>query len=314
VKRSHSRASFAAGLVFAVLVWNPAAADPVRVPGTDVSLEPPKGFSLSESYPGFQSAEQKASIMVTQMPAPVAEVMKAMNKETLATRGMTLLSSSAETVGGREALLLQVAQAAGGAEFLKWMMVTGDPKTTVMVVGTFPKDSREEVGAAIRKSVLTALLGAEDTSDPFEGLQFRITPTQGLKIATRVSNMLILTETGTSGTLAPGEPVYIIGSSISPSAIGDLKTFSEARAQKTEQIQNLENLSGREITIGGLAAYELQADAKGVKSGTPVRFYQVIAPDDAVGYFIVQGFVATDRAAGMIPEFQRVTESFRKAD
>lgn len=294
----------------------PAVADPVRVPGTDVSLQPPPGFSPSESYPGFQSAEQKASIMVTQMPAPVAEVMKAMNKEALATRGMTLLSSSAETVAGREALLLHVSQVAGGAEFLKWMLVTGNPKTSVMVVGTFPKGSKEEVGAAIRKSVLTALLGATEAaaSDPFEGLLFRITPTQGLKIANRVSNMLILTETGKSGTLAPDEPVYIVGSSISPSVIGDLKAFSEARARKTEQIQNLENLSGREIQLGGLAAYELQADAKDVKSGIPIRLYQVIAQSDAGGYFIVQGLVGMDRAAAMLPEFRRVTESFRTVD
>jgi len=292
----------------------PAVADPVRVPGTDVSLEPPPGFSLSESYPGFQNAEQKASIMVTQMPAPVAEVMKAMNKEALATRGMTLLSSNPETVGGREALLLHVSQTAGGAEFLKWMLVTGNPKTSVMVVGTFPKGSGEAVGAAIRKSVLTAVMGAAEASDPFEGLLFRITPTQGLKIANRVSNMLILTETGKSGTLGPAEPVYIVGSSISPSVIGELKAFSEARARKTEQIQDLANLSGREIKLGGLAAYELLADAKDVKSGTPVRLYQVIAPSDAGGYFIVQGLVGMDRAAVVVPEFRRVTESFRTVD
>ena len=180
-----------------------------------------------------------------------------------------------------------------------------------MIVGTFPKSAGEEVGAAIRTALLSASLAAAAPSDPFEGLLFRITPTQALKIADRVSNMLILTESGKMGTLGPGEPVYIVGSSISPSVIGDLKAFSEARARKTEQIQDLENLSGREITLGGLAAYELQADAKDVKSGTPIRLYQVIARSDAGGYFIVQGLVGTDRAAGMLPEFRRVTESFR---
>lgn len=126
--------------------------------------------------------------------------------------------------------------------------------------------------------------------------------------------MLLLTESGSPGTAGPGEPVYVIGSSISPSAIGDLKTFSEARARKTEQIKDLENLSGREITLGGLAAYELLADAKDVKSGTAMRLYQVIAPDGGGGYFIVQGLVGAEKAAAMLPEFRRVTESFRRAD
>jgi hypothetical protein len=307
VKRSHVL------LVLMVLAL-PVAADPIRIPGTGVTLQPPAGFSLAEDYPGFQSAEQQASIMVTQMPAPVAEIRKAMTKENLATRGITLLSSKEETVGGREALLLQVAQSAAGKDYLKWMLVTGDPKETVMIVGTFPKSAGEEVGAAIRTALLTASLAAGAPSDPFEGLLFRITPTQALKIANRVSNMLILTESGKMGTLSPGEPVYIVGSSIRPGGSGDLKAFSEARAKQTEQIQDLENLSGREITIGGLAAYELLADAKDVKSGTAIRLYQVIAPDDDGGYFIVQGLVGADRAAGMLPEFRRVTESFRKAD
>jgi hypothetical protein len=308
VTRSHVRVF----LVLMVLAL-PAAAEPVRVPGTGVSLQPPAGFELAEDYPGFQSAEQQASIMVTQMPAPVAEIRKAMTKDMLATRGITLLSSKEETVGGREALLLQVAQSAAGTDYLKWMLVTGDPKETVMIVGTYPKSAGEEVGAAIRTALLSASLAAAAPSDPFEGLLFRITPTQALKIANRMSNMLLLTESGKMGALGPGEPVYVVGGSIGPGGSGDLKAFSEARARKTEQIRDLENLSGREITLGGLAAYELLADAKDVKSGTAIRLYQVIAPDGN-GYFIVQGLVGADRAAGMLPEFRRVTESFRKVN
>jgi len=294
-----------------LVLQGPVQADPVRVPGTNVNLQPPAGFSPSESYPGFQSPEHQASIMVTQMPAPVAEIRKAMTKDLLATRGITLLSSQEETVDGREALLLQVAQAAGGAEYLKWMLVMGDPQTTYMIVGTFPKTAGEEVGAAIRKSLLTAAVTSAGPDNPFEGLLFRVTPTSALKIAGRVSNMLILTESGSAGTLPPGEPVYIVGSSISPAAIADPKAFSEARAKQTEQITDLRIVTGREITLGGLAAYELLADAKDVKSGIAIRLYQVIVPDTG-GYFIVQGLVGAERAGGMIPEFRRVTESFRK--
>ena len=309
MKRSHVRI-----LLVMMVSALPVAAAPVRVPGTSVSLQPPEGFALAENYPGFQSAEQQASIMVTQVPAPFAEIRKAMTEDMLATRGITLLSSTEETVGGRQALLLQVAQSAAGTDYLKWMLVTGDPRETVMIVGTFPKSAGEEVGAAIRKSVLTASLTVAAPADPFEGLQFRVTATPKLQISNRVSNMLILTESGKTGTLAPGEPVYIVGSSIRPGGSGDLKAFSEARARQTEQIRDLENLSGREITIGGLAAYELLADAKDVKSGTPIRLYQVIAPDDDGGYFIVQGLVGADRAAVMLPEFRKVTESFRRTD
>ena len=314
MNRCSLRASSAIVALLAVLGQIQASASPVRVPGTKVSLQPPEGFVRSESFPGFQSAEKQASIMVTQMPAPAAEAMKGMTKEGLATRGMTLLSSSSEKVGDRDALLLHIAQEAGGVEFLKWMLLTGDAETTALVVGTFPKSSGEELSAAIRTSVLTTSLASEGPGDLFEGLRFRITPTQRLKISNRVGNLLLLAESEGTGPRAPGEPLYIVGSSIGPGGVGDLKAFSKTRAEQTEQIQDLQNFSGREISVGGLAAYELLADAKDVKSGAPIRLYQVIVPDDGGYYFIVQGLVGVDRAAEMVPEFRRITESFRKTD
>ncbi|HET9225790.1 MAG TPA: hypothetical protein VFR31_03935 [Thermoanaerobaculia bacterium] len=301
--------SLVGAILLLSMVLGPLHAE--RVPGTNVNLQPPAGFAPADNFPGFQSAGQQASIMVNQLPAPVAEVMKGMNKESLAARGMTLISSSTEKVNGQDALLLHLAQAAGGVEYLKWMLLTGDPQTTYLIVGTFPKSAGEEVGAAIRAALLTTRVEIRGPDNPFEGLLFRITPTPALKISSRVSNMLVLTETGMAGTVAPGAPIYIVGSSIGPPGSTDLKAFSEARAGQTEQITDLKNVNGREITLGGLAAWELVADATGVKSGIPVRLYQVIAPDGD-GYFIIQAFISIERADAMLPEFRRVTESFVK--
>ena len=48
-----------------------------------------------------------------------------------------------------------------------------------------------------------------------------------------------------------------------------------------------------------------------ISSGLPLRFYQVVAPDPG-GYFIFQGLVGSDIAAEYLPEFQRLTASFRR--
>jgi len=305
------RASVVAGMILAALASSPAVAGPVRVPGTSTSLQPPNGFSLAEEFPGFKHAELRASIMVTEMPAPAAEVMKGMTREGLATRGMTLISSKAEMIGGREALLLQVAQKAVGAEFLKWMLVTGDQKASVMVVGTFPSGSAGEIGAAIRDSVLSVAWTPRGPSDPFEGLQFRVTPTPKLKVAGRMSDLVMLTESGTMGSLGPTDPLYIVGRSITDSRIGDLPSFSEARARQTAQIRDVQNVSGHALTVGGLAAYELVADAKDVKTGRAMRLYQVVMPEGG-GYLIAQGLVGAERGAELLAEFRRVTASLRR--
>ena len=249
--------------------------------------------------------------MVTEIPAPAAELMKGMSKEGLATKGMTLISAQAKRIGGREALLLHIAQHAAGTEFLKWMLVTGDQKTSLMVVGTFPKSAEEEVGAAIRNSVLTASWASGGTTDHFEGLSFRVTPTPKLKVAGRMSNLLMLTESGSIAPFGPAEAIYIVGPSFSEDQIGDLRSFSEARAKHTAHVKDIRNFDGRMFKVGELAAYELLADAKDVKTGSAMRLYQVVAPE-AGGYVIVQGLVGARKAAEMLPEFRRVTASFRK--
>jgi hypothetical protein len=287
------------------------AADSVRVPGTRTSLQPPTGFSLADRFPGFQRADLQSSIMVSEIPAPVTDMMNGMTKEGLAKKGMTLLSSKAEQVDGRDALLLHVAQTAAGKEFLKWMLVTGDRQTTLLIVGTFPKQAADQVGAAVRSSVLSTSWVPGRAPDHFEGLPFRVTPTQKLKLAGRMSNMVILTESGTMAPKGPAEALYLIGSSVSDAQVGDLPGFSEARARHTAEVKDLRNLDGRASKVGELAAYELVADGKDAKTGTAMRLYQVIAPEGSQ-YLIIQGLVGADRAAELLPEFRRITASFRR--
>jgi hypothetical protein len=300
----------AALLVFTSL--SAGAADYVRIPGTRTSLQPPEGFSLADRFPGFQRADVQSSIMVSEIPAPATEMMKGMTREGLAKQGMTLVSSQAERIGGREALLLQVAQSAAGTAFLKWMLVTGDQQTTLMIVGTFPKAVEERIGSAIRGSVLSVSWPSGASIDQFEGLPFRVTPSPKLKVAGRMANMLLLTESGRMGPLGPTEALYVVGSSVSEGRIADLRAFSEARAKQTAEVKDIRNFDGHTLKVGELAAYELLADAKDMKTGTPIRLYQVVALDGS-GYIMMQGLVGAARAAALLPEFRRVTASFRKA-
>lgn len=298
-------------IVFSVLAAVPWAATAVLVSGTRVSLVPPEGFVPAERFPGFQRVDIQASIMVTEMPAPVAEMKKGMTKENLATRGIELLASETQPVDGREGLLLHTSQRVGDVEFRKWMLVAGDPGSTVMIMGTFPTSAAAEVGEAIRASVLTASWTASGQGDPFEGLAFRVTASPSLKLAGRVSNLVMLTESGSTGPLGPGEPLYIAGSSISDVPIADLAVFAEARLKQTEQIEEIKNLRGRALELGGLAAYELVAEAKDVKSATELLVYQVIARDGK-GYFIVQGLVGAGRGEELLAEFRRVTSTLAR--
>ena len=176
----------------------PATAQAVRVPGTKVHLAPPDGFLLAQQYPGFERESDSAAIMVTELPGAAADMMGVISREALAGKGMTLVSSSPHVINGRPARLLNVRQATFNGDMLKWMLIAGDQTTTIMIVGMFPADSPSETGAAIQQALLSTSWSAA-SPNAFEGLPFRVTPTSKLRLARRVSNMLALTESGTTG-------------------------------------------------------------------------------------------------------------------
>ena len=303
---------FITPMVVILLQVSPVLAQAIRVTGTSVALAPPAGFVPSSRFPGFERADLQSAIMVTEIPGPVADVSRGMTPAGLATRGMALISSTTQLVDGRQALLLNVSQTAGGMTVHKWMIVSGDTRTTVMIVGTFPKEHEPQIGGAMKGSLLTARWAAAAAPpDHFEGLSFRVSPTTSLKIAGRMSNMLMLTESGQMGPQGPTAGLLIVGTSLASVDMSDLKAFAVTRASQTKQLKGIRVSDQGAINIGSEAAYELVAEGTDIVTGRPVTLYQVVVPDPQ-GYVLMQGMVASTRAAAMVPEFRKVAHTFRR--
>ena len=296
--------------VFLSTFTDPSFAQAVRVPGTSVTLAPPDGFSLAQQYPGFERPEAQASIMVTELPGPAADMIRSMTGPTLAGNGVMLISAGDAVIRDKPARLLHVRQNTTRGEALKWILIAGDTKTTIMIVGTFTEGVAPGVGDVIKQSLLTTSWASSAPSNPFEGLPFRVAATARLKLARRVSNMLMFTESGTAGTPGSTEALYIAGHSLGQGQLGDVRRFSESRARQTTLITGVTNFAGHAIQVGGLDAYELEADAADARSGRAMRLYQVMIPDET-GYFILQGLIRADRAGEIVPEFKALTASFR---
>jgi len=303
---------FIAPILVILLQVSSVVAQPIRVPGTSVALAPPAGFVPSIRFPGFERADLQSSLMVTEIPGPVADVSRGMTAAGLATRGMTLISSTRQLVDGRQALLLKVSQPASGMTVHKWMIVSGDARTTVMIVGTFPEEHGPAIGDAMKDSVLTARWAAAVAPpDHFEGLSFRVSPTTSLKIAGRVSNMLLLSESGQMGPQKPTAALFVVGTSLAAVDLSDLKAFAATRARQTKQLTELRLSEQGATTIGNETAYELVAEGTDIATRRLVTLYQVVLPDPQ-GYVLMQGLVASTRAATMVPEFRKAAQSFRR--
>ena len=303
---------FITPIVVMLVQVSPVVAHTIRVTGTSVAMTPPAGFVPSGRFPGFERADLQSTIMVTEVPGPVADVSRGLTATGLASRGMTLISSTRQLVDGRQALLLKVSQPAGGMTVHKWMIVSGDAKASIMLVGTFPKEYEPQLGDAMKESLLTARWAvAAAPPDHFEGLSFHISPTTSLKIAGRMSNMLMFTESGRMGPQGPTAAVFVVGTSLAPVDLSDLKAFATTRASQTNQLKGLRVSKQGATTLGHETAYELVAEGTDVATGRLVTLYQVVLPDPQ-GYVLMQGMVASTRAGTMVPEFQKAAQTFRR--
>jgi hypothetical protein len=284
---------------------------PAHVMGTDVTLDPPPGFVPAQRFPGFELDPRSASIIVTELAGPAAQMQKGMTKEMLAGRGMTLIRSQTVRVRGQSALLVHVSQSAAGAEFLKWMLVAGDAKQTVMIVGTFPK-AATDLTLPIKRAILSASWGGTVKAAPYEGLAFHADPTPALKLAGRVGNALVFSESGSMTHGDPSQAILVMGSSVSDVSIPNVERFARDRASRSTQVGPLRNVVGRALTRDGLPGYELVAQANDARTGREVRMYQLVLVDQRT-YYLAQGFVSADRARLILDQFRQITGSFQRS-
>lgn len=306
--------SMLAALVSAFAIASPAdAQDVVRVPGTRVSIVVPPGFEPAAQFPGFGQADTGSSIVVTEMPAPFGAVRAGMSEASMASRGMTLLSSEDARIASRDGVLLSAAQQANGSTFRSWLGMFDTGRGTVLVVAAYPEATAATLGDVLKRAVLSARWDDHVVIDSFEGLRFRLRETATLKIAARVSDALLLTKGGAPGPVAPLEPLLVVGASMRDIQIDDVEAFARARILQTARVRDIGDVRGATVNAGDAPGYELVATARDADSGSPLVLYQVVAVRGR-SYYLVQGMVGAAGADEFVSEFRAVVSSLSFVD
>jgi hypothetical protein len=284
----------------------------VKVPDTKVSLVPPASLKLTERFPGFSDDETNSSIIVTELPAPYSKFANEITKEAFAKRGMNLLSRREVSLNGRPGILLHVRQEAQSVAFLKWIVVTGNEKATVMVAAAFPEEMKAQLSSAMEQSALSVQWDAEAKIDPLAGLNFSFNDDPSLKFAERISRAVILTKDGALPPKSTNGTIFIISSSLPEAMISDLGKFAEEQMMQIEQISGIAIKKKSDVTIDGLPGKEIVAEAKWKDlPDAPVVVYQVLLLDGEY-HFIMQGFAPREEQEKYLAVFTRIAKSFRK--
>jgi hypothetical protein len=281
-----------------------AATKLVPIAGTQVSLTQPAGFVTATDFPGFVQKATYSSVMVTELPAPFAQVTAGFTQTLLAGRGMTLLSRQARPFDGSSGLLLHVKQEASGIIFEKWIYTFGDAKQTILVTATFPQAQAPKLSSPLEATVLSARWDRAKAVDPFSDLRFHITARIPLRFTERIGSMLLFSGDPQNSS---GLTMFGAGYALSDIGVVDQKQFALKRLSE-EPVTDQTVLSTTPVVIDGLHGYENTATGHEKRSKAAVTLYQVILFDGKT-YFLMFGITPTDQASQTLPVFRAMSAS-----
>jgi len=283
-----------------------AAQAPTRVPGTQIVLAPPPGFTPASTFAGFQHSESGASLMVLDLAGPVDEVLSGFEPAALGRQGMTLLSrESLED----ESALLHIEQRAGEALVHKWLRVFGDGARTIFVMSVYPEGLPEHRVQTLRATVVQARWDPDIAVGPFEGLGFSLGESEHLEFFTKAGTSVVFTEDGAGDLDGEGKASFSFGPALAPFE-GDAQDFARSRLAAVPGYGNLEVQHLGAIEVDGLSGYEIVASAES-ETGDPARLYEVMLFEGAT-YWLGVGTVRAAASEAYLPVFESLARSFRR--
>ncbi len=299
----------------------------VRVIGTHVRLVPPPGFVTGRGFAGFLTADGSAALVVNELPGSAAEVSAGFgDPAALRAQGLELLTRREVMLGPDRGQLFRLNQRVPGADPKqpprvepRWMLVLGDADVTLTVLSRWSAEQPEFEG--VLEAALLSTRWDRSPIDPFEGLDFELLPAAGapfagrLKLAQRMSELLIFTGDGRLQRDSEGAPFLTFGATEAPQQpaadAAERRAFANRLLASAGEIGSLNVKRARAFEVDGRIALEQVATAKGLRSGLPLAVYQLVIFGEERCYQGV-GVVGREAQDVYLPAFHDWCVGFRR--
>jgi hypothetical protein len=287
----------------------------VDFPEVGLAISQPVGFTKAKSFYGFEQAETSSSVVLSKIPGPFSAVTKGFNKETLATRGISLISKQPIKIDNQSGFLLQVSQSAAGEKFLKWILVFGNEDSTTVLVATFLEENAAKIGEPLKKVLLSA--SPRTLASPtVSSLPFTITAVEGfvsVKKASGFGKAALFTKDGNIPAAAPTDPLFIVAPSLGDVLVVDQKSFATRRISGYSQTDKIAIKSTTEISIDNLTGWEIVANGRDKQTKAPLTLYQVMLFPKQGGYVLMTGIVGDKQSQIYMPKFKAMALTYRNS-
>ncbi len=290
------------------------------IPATTVCLTPPDGFTPATSFNGYLDTKRNAWIMVSEISEAYDEVTQGMTTELLEKEGLRVverrdiyLQGDLEKEEAFPAQLLSVRQRVKSTEYFKWILMFGNDKKTIMVNAFYPLE--EKYSTPLKNELHATLMATQ--WDPkrrinkHENLSFKVKPQKGLKLAQRMQNTLLYTQTGETPNASPEDPMFIIGRSFFEQKISDPLAFAKTRITQFPTMKDVQIKSVTPTTVDQLEGFEMIALAKDKQTSSPMALYQMML-FDGHHYYIMVGAVGANDTQGYSKRFKKTAQTFKR--
>lgn len=280
----------------------------ILVKGTNIQIIPPKNYSQSTSFKGFQNPDDQTSmIMIVEIPGPFNEVTKGFNIESLTTNGMKLISKNKVVINEFNGIIIDLEQEANGLTYSKNILIYGDEKSTTMINGVFLKEAKE-IEKEIKASIRTTIIDKVITANPRETLGYTLDETIGNLVFNNViGNGFLFNRDGKIPTQSEDKATLITDKSYSKVVIDKSESFCISRLKNyPNKYQVIDEKGINKIEIDGLKGYELYAKNLDLENEI---LYQVILFLEDGGYYI---FIGTYINGNAIEDIRNVIMTFKR--
>lgn len=272
------------------------------VPGTNVFIIPPPGFSLGSKESALRFQDSIFISVETMIGFSYAENSKSFTRESFAKNKMTVIEFSEIQINDLPA---KIALFKIGTDNV-YQVITGTSNFTNIVMASYPS-TNESLGKAIKKSLETIYCDETLKTDPFYSSAFRLDDTRSNFKLARSNNSYFLFAKG--GIVKPdydSEP-YVILRQLSFYPGIDLKKIADKElGVRGIKIDKTDNESKGNINSN--ETYERTVFGK--HDGKEICAFQKLV---AIGRFILvfQGFSQSDFEKNLV-EFKKLGQSIRQ--
>ncbi len=281
----------------------------VLVKGTNINMIPPKGYTESTNFKGFQNSDDQTSmIMIVEIPGPFNEVSKGFTIEMLATKGMKLINKKEISINEFKGYLIDLEQEANGLTYAKNILIYGDDNSTTIINGVFLKNSKE-TEIIIKESVSSTVIDNRVKVNSREALDYTLEDSGDLVFVSIIGNGFLFNRDGKIPTQSDDKATLIADRSYNKTEIEDHKQFCLLRLKKfPDDYQIIDKKGVNEIEIDGLKGYELYA--KNLDKENEL-LYQVILFQEDGGYYIFIGTYFKGKES-TLKDIQKIIMTFKR--